>query len=118
MQTRQVFYQCQRCGNCCRWPGFVRLTSADLETMAAHFDMNIDLFVDRYTELNPDRSGLVLKNKANGECCFLEGHNTCTVQSAKPFQCQGFPNTWNFQGWQDVCEALPVITKEKEPHDS
>jgi hypothetical protein len=26
----------------------------------------------------------------------------------KPEQCAGFPNKWNFTGWRQVCEAIPV----------
>jgi len=26
----------------------------------------------------------------------------------KPSQCAGFPNKWNFPGWQQVCEAKAI----------
>lgn len=86
--------------------------------MAFYLDLEPEVFVDRYTDLNPDRSGLVLKNRENGECCFLEGTNTCLVQKAKPLQCQGFPNTWNFPGWKEACEALPVEEELKGSYDT
>jgi Fe-S-cluster containining protein len=86
-----------------------------VEKIAAHLHLDVPDFVGRFTELHPDRSGLVLKNRPNGECSFLEGLNTCLVQNAKPFQCQGFPNAWNFPGWQELCEAIPVATGEKGP---
>jgi uncharacterized protein len=76
---------------------------------SAHFlHLTVEAFVERYTELSPDRSSLVLRNQSTGACCFLEGQNICAIQAVKPFQCQGFPNTWNFPGWQDVCEAIPI----------
>ncbi len=77
---RKVHYQCQRCTNCCKWPGF---------------------------RLRPNRDGLALTDKPNGECIFLEGRD-CRVQPVKPGQCRGFPNTWNFPGWREVCEAVEV----------
>ena len=104
----QVFYQCQRCGNCCRWPGSVRLTEEDLGRLAGFLGVELADFVEEYTDLHPNRQGLVLKNQPDGACVFLEGKNTCRVQAAKPFQCRGFPNTWNFPGWREVCEAVPV----------
>ncbi|NJK92175.1 MAG: YkgJ family cysteine cluster protein [Blastochloris sp.] len=113
MKTRQVFYQCQRCGHCCRWPGFVRLTSQDVLRLSSHLALSEEAFVQNHTHLNPDRSGLVLNTKENGECCFLEGVNHCQVQAVKPFQCGGFPNTWNFPGWREVCEAVEVETWEE-----
>ena len=27
-------YLCQRCGNCCRWPGFVRVDEDEINAMA------------------------------------------------------------------------------------
>ncbi|MDX6766051.1 MAG: YkgJ family cysteine cluster protein [Candidatus Methylacidiphilales bacterium] len=104
----QVFYQCQRCGNCCRWPGFVRLTGEDTIRLAGRLGLDPGVFTAEYTELHPNRQGLVLKNQPDGACIFLDGRNVCRVQDVKPWQCRGFPNDWNFPGWQKVCEAVPV----------
>ena len=52
-------------------------------------------FIQRYTRLRPRRDGLALIDKPNGECVFLEG-NDCEVQTVKPVQCSGFPNTSGF----------------------
>lgn len=107
-----VRYQCQRCGNCCRWPGFVRLTDADVTALAAHLGLDEREFIARHTRLRPSRDGLALMDKPNGECVFLDGRNHCVVQDAKPSQCRGFPNAWNFPGWREVCEAVEVRAGE------
>ncbi|MEM1294288.1 MAG: YkgJ family cysteine cluster protein, partial [Verrucomicrobiota bacterium] len=99
--------QCQRCGNCCRWPGEVVLTEEDLQSLARFKEQSLYDFVAEYTALRENRTGLTLVEKENGECIFLEGIE-CTVNAAKPSQCRGFPNEWNFPGWQDSCEAVPV----------
>lgn len=104
----QDIYLCQRCGNCCRWPGAVRLRNEDVARMAEFLAMAEEDFIGTYTDLHPDRSGLALKNQPDGACIFLEGRNHCRVQEAKPGQCSAFPNRWNFPGWRDVCEAIPV----------
>jgi hypothetical protein len=39
------------------------------------------------------------------------------VQEAKPIQCKGFPNTWNFPGWRAVCEAIPSLKKGHSAKD-
>ena len=39
---------------------------------------------------------------------MLEDGKHCRIQAVKPRQCAGFPNTWNFPGWRDECEAIPV----------
>ncbi len=75
--------------------------------MAAHLGMSEHDFIQEHTRLRPQRDGLALTDKGNGECVFLDGRD-CRVQAVKPVQCQGFPNTWNFPGWRDVCEAVPV----------
>lgn len=99
-------YLCQRCGNCCRWPGDVRVTDEEVERIADYIGLSVDRFVQTHTRVNANRTGLSLIDKPNGECIFLEGKNTCNIQAVKPVQCAGFPNVWNFPGWRDVCEAI------------
>jgi Fe-S-cluster containining protein len=112
MNVTQEIYQnnkkyiCQRCGNCCRWPGVVKLTDEDTDRIAAFLGIGADQFIAEYTEVHPQRICLVLKSRANGECLFLEGKNICKINPVKPVQCNGFPNKWNFSGWRDVCEAI------------
>lgn len=102
-----VHYQCQRCTNCCRWPGFVRVSPDEIGRIAHFLGLEEDDFIQRLTRLRPARDGLALLDKPNGECFFLEGRD-CRIQAVKPSQCSGFPNTWNFPGWREVCEAIPV----------
>jgi len=106
-----IFYQCQRCANCCRWPGEVVVTDEEVQKIAEFLKMPLYEFVREYTELRANRQGLTLIEKPNGECIFLEGNN-CQIQQAKPGQCSGFPNEWNFPDWQDQCEAIPMPKSE------
>ena len=53
--------------------------------MAKLLEMEEWVFIQEYTRLRPQRDGLALKDKANGECIFLEGRD-CRVQEAKPVQ--------------------------------
>lgn len=104
----QVFYLCQRCGNCCRWPGYVVLSEADAEALAGGLGLTRETFAERYCDLHPNRAHLVLKTQPDGACVFLEGTNHCRVQPFKPAQCRGFPNRWRFDGWREWCEALEI----------
>ena len=101
-------YACQRCGNCCRWPGFVRLAPGEPARIAAHLGMEERAFVAAHCDLHPDRRSLMLHSRPNGECVFLEGRSVCRIQAVKPVQCAGFPNAWNFPGWRAVCEAVEI----------
>jgi len=101
-----VRYVCQRCGNCCRWPGEVPLTEGEVESIAEFLGRSVPDFVENCTKLRLNRSGLTLIDKPNGECVFLDGIE-CTIQPVKPGHCAGFPNQWNFPGWRKQCEAIP-----------
>ena len=70
-------------------------------------------FIQKFTRLAVDRRGLVLQDKPNGECIFLEG-NDCSVQSVKPQQCRDFPNLWNFPGFEKICHAIPREVSDEE----
>ena len=101
-------YLCQRCGNCCRWPGDVRISDDEVPRIAAFLELSEEEFTERFTRLNANRTGLSITDKPNGECVFLEGANVCRIQPVKPGQCGGFPNEWRFPGWRDVCEAIEI----------
>ncbi|MCP5548751.1 MAG: YkgJ family cysteine cluster protein [Akkermansiaceae bacterium] len=102
-----VFYVCQRCNACCKWPGDVRIEDDEIAPIAAHLGLAEDEFIQRYTRLRTNRTGLSLIERENHECVMLE-NGGCRIHDVKPEQCRGFPNKWNFPDWRDVCEAVPV----------
>jgi uncharacterized protein len=102
-----VVYACQRCTNCCRWPGFVKLTNDDISSISQYLGLTVHEFIQQFTRLRPRRDGLALIDNPDNSCIFLEGSD-CRIQEVKPLQCRGFPNTWNFPGWREVCEAIEV----------
>lgn len=107
-------WQCQRCGNCCRWPGDVCVTNDEVKTIAGFVGLDENTFMDRFVRLRTDRQGLSLIEKDNHECIFLDG-NTCVINDVKPDQCKGFPNTWNYIGWRNDCEAIAVMNATGKP---
>ena len=108
-----IFYECQRCTACCRWPGQVRLTDAEITRLAEFKGLNESDFIQQFTRLRWDRGGLALKEQVDGACVFLEGES-CAVQPVKPQQCRDFPNLWNFPGFEQTCQALPCEVNEEE----
>ena len=101
-------YLCERCTNCCRWPGDVKVSDAEISAIASFLKMKQDLFIEKYTRLRSDRRGLSLIDQPDGACIFLEGQD-CQIQPVKPDQCRGFPNAWNFPGWRDICQATEIV---------
>ncbi|MBK1835564.1 YkgJ family cysteine cluster protein [Roseibacillus ishigakijimensis] len=106
-----VYYVCQRCTACCRWPGDVVLEEGEAEKIAAYLELPLDAFIQEHTQLSANRRHLSLKENPDHSCVWLEG-NDCTLQAVKPSQCAGFPNKWNFKGWKSYCEAIPVPLDE------
>ena len=102
-----VWYVCQRCTACCRWPGDVRLDDAEIPRIAAFLGLTEDEFIGRFTRLRANRQGLSLIEREDHSCVMLEG-DSCRIHPVKPAQCEGFPNRWNFPGWRDSCRAVAV----------
>jgi Fe-S-cluster containining protein len=108
-----IFYECDRCTACCRGPGQVKLSDAEITRLAAFKGMSEVAFISEFTRLRPDRQGLALKDKEHGECIFLSG-NRCEVNAVKPQQCRDFPNLWNFPGFQEQCRARARVVETAE----
>lgn len=108
-----IFLQCQRCTACCRWPGQVLLSDAEISRLAAFKQLSEHDFIQQFARLRADRRGLALKEKPDGACIFLEGEN-CAVQPVKPQKCREFPNLWNFPGFEQVCHAIPREVSDAE----
>jgi Fe-S-cluster containining protein len=108
-----IFYECQRCTACCRWPGQVRLAPGEIARLAAFKALSEQAFIQKFTRLTDDRHGLALMDKPDGECIFLEG-NDCAVQPVKPQQCRDFPNLWRFPGFDKTCHAIPKLVAPEE----
>jgi len=82
----------------------VRIAETEIPRIAAHLGLCEDVFIQRYTRLSPQRTGLALIDRPDGGCFFLE-NNVCLLQPVKPAQCIGFPNTWNTPDAQEYCQA-------------
>jgi Fe-S-cluster containining protein len=108
-----IFWQCDRCTACCRWPGQVRISAEETSRIAAHLGLTEDEFIRGYTRLTVQRDGLALADAADGSCVFLQGGN-CRIQPVKPQQCRDFPNLWNFPDFEKVCQAKPLDVSADE----
>ena len=49
MPEEDVYYQCQRCANCCKWPGDVIITDAEADQIANFLGLPANEFIERFT---------------------------------------------------------------------
>lgn len=101
---RRPWFVCQRCGNCCRWPGFVRIDDLAIARISAFLGIPEQHFIARFTEVLPSRAGLMLQSHPDQSCILYDG-NGCLIHPVKPTRCREFPNAWNFPGWREHCKA-------------
>ncbi|MEZ5974775.1 MAG: YkgJ family cysteine cluster protein [Planctomycetota bacterium] len=120
-------FQCQRSGRCCRvGAGFVWLTEADLEPMAAALGLALPDFVREHVRQVPDpedgRLRLALKENwapDRDRCRFLDGHNECRIYEARPQHCRDFPY-WprvlaggrGFETARALCPGIAAVRPE------
>ncbi|MBS0634094.1 MAG: YkgJ family cysteine cluster protein [Verrucomicrobia bacterium] len=123
-------FKCTECGKCCTGaPGFVWITQEEMEAMARHLAISVDLFKRRYVRIRNNRLCLVEKKSENNACIFLEGKR-CQIYQVRPKQCRTFPwwkenlhseESWNVaardcEGINDEAPIVPLsqITEQLE----
>lgn len=102
-------FKCQRCGNCCREPGYVHLSAKEIDACAEFLGLSVPEFTGKYTRLTKQRSGLSLVEQNNGACIFLSSNGECIIQTVKPLQCQQFPFSWRYKEGQNICKGWKTI---------
>ncbi|OVE78116.1 hypothetical protein BVX99_00570 [bacterium F16] len=104
---KKLFF-CTMCGDCCRWPGHVRMTDTEVDRIADYLDIPVNTFIETYTTLTNDRRGLTLIEKDNSYCIFFDDPNICHIYPVRPQQCRTFPNKWNFKDFQKKCPSISI----------
>ena len=108
-------FVCQGCGACCRIrDGIVRVSEGEIARIAAYLGMGEDEFIEKETEVAPDRKGLVLRSRADGACVWLDEANRCRIHAVKPDKCRTFPYEWVNADSYEVCPALRELTLRLE----
>lgn len=92
-------FECTRCGNCCGGaPGNVRVSDAEIETLALRTGLRDEEFRAVYTRRL--RGGdLSLRERRDGSCVLYASERGCTVYADRPRQCR----TWPF--WRSVVRS-------------
>ena len=108
-------FECRRCNECCRRPGYVYLKEGEAERIATFLKMPLYDFTDQYCDVI-DRRRLVLKKKPNEVCIFLapmrdSQKEGCLIHEAKPDQCRDFPFRWHTPASWKYCEGLRELSR-------
>lgn len=109
----ETFYVCDRCTVCCRWAGDVKVSAEEVEKISAYLGIEHAEFLQNHTRLDMNRKGLSLLENPDHSCSMLVDGG-CKIHAVKPEQCKGFPNTWNFPGWRNECQAKPIPMRDAE----
>lgn len=104
-------FECQRCGNCCRGDGFVRVTPEEIRKIAEFLDISVQECCNKYIMQVSD--GYWLKDKPNKDCVFLED-NLCAIHPVKPKQCRDFPWKWRTKDVINYCKGFQKDVVKKE----
>ncbi len=111
-------FTCQPgCRYCCGVePGYVFLTSADLQALCTYLSLSKAEVLSRYCRKVPmgSFSYVSLIEKANNDCTFLAPHG-CSIYPARPIQCSTYP-FWatildSQKNWENEAQWCPGINK-------
>ncbi len=117
-------FECTMCGNCCSGPpGYVKVSDAECQALAARLGLRLHEFLDRYTEFTPAGRSLTERLTKHGfDCVFLDrekipGKAVCGVYEDRPEQCRTWPfwtpNLQHPRNWLAAARTCPGINKGK-----
>lgn len=116
-------FECTMCGACCTGaPGFVSFTDDEARRIAAHLEISVDEFIERYTHdthvPGAGRSLNEVETDYGFDCVFLDrvgepGKAICSLYGARPLQCRTFPwwpeHLGSPRAWQRLSRACEGI---------
>jgi len=117
--SEDVFYkdglrfECTRCSRCCRHtPGYVFLSSKDIDALAKATGTSREAFRETYCRTVDlgIATRISLKEKANFDCIFWE-NGGCLHYGTRPLQCRSFPfwgaSTGSREDWDTHARQCP-----------
>lgn len=109
---KQFRFRCTGCGNCCKGPGSVYFTKADLKAIYRHLKLRTAEERNALHErlIQREENGYAV-HRTGGACYFLDEHNRCRIYPVRPLQCSTYPfwpSTFASRGdFEDVITECP-----------
>lgn len=109
-------FRCERCGNCCKGEGMVKIGKTEAQRIAAHLNLEFDDFLKRFTKrAGPGKWWLLDQPGEEQWCTFLtrdeEGLFSCGIHEVKPDQCGHFPLQWRNEDSFQTCRGLSALVR-------
>lgn len=113
-------FECSGCGNCCTGaPGYVWVNKEEIQAIADHLEMTVELLERKHVRKIGIRKSLVELPKSNYDCTFFDNETRgCTIYEVRPRQCRTWPfwdsNVRTERAWESTCEFCPGSGKGKK----
>jgi Fe-S-cluster containining protein len=116
-------FECTGCGACCTGsPGYIWVNEEEIASIAAHLNLSIQEFSNRYLRQVHGRLSL-LEDPRSYDCIFLKDKK-CQIYNLRPVQCRTFPwwptllaseESWKkaAQGCEGISKKAPLVPYEK-----
>lgn len=109
LDEHELRFECTQCGDCCKRPGALYLSSEEAASIAAYLGVSLAYFYDEYLEGNPPH----IYNAPGHACSFLAEDNSCSIYPVRPTQCKTYPfwphileNQETWEAERRVCEGI------------
>jgi Fe-S-cluster containining protein len=104
-----AFFDCQKCGQCCKGFGGTFVTDRDVENISGFIGVEQDYFLSHYCHLSGGRP--LIRTQESGYCVFWD--ELCTIHEVKPRMCKIWPfiesvlvDPSNWTSIQSVCPGV------------
>lgn len=87
MASPSDFFECRKCGDCCRGYGGTFVTDRDIKRISAYLGIEPEFFLSHYCEWSGNRP--LIKSGEDGYCVFWD--EVCTIHEVKPRMCKIWP---------------------------
>lgn len=85
----EISFSCKRCGDCCHGKGGIILGKKDLKRLCAYFQLDVEEFLDKYTENHHEKACLTVGE--DGYCSFFKKDVGCGIHDVRPDVCRAWP---------------------------
>jgi uncharacterized protein len=105
----EAFFECRRCGDCCKGFGGTYLTGEDITAISRYIGSDPEKFIVRYCSVSGTKP--VLAQRSDGYCIFWD--NLCTIHPVKPRMCRKWPFIESIlvdaNNWLIMADSCPGI---------